>query len=534
MSEFHYLSIMSKLIRRGDYREGRNGGVYSLFGEQTKFHLEDGFPLLTTKKVHFKSIVVELLWFLRGDTNIKYLHDHGVTIWDEWADENGTTNKIYGYQWRKWSSSNWQTKVALVKKRDTNNHINLPFSLSTDRPTIVDCNDPLVGTMVQNNKGKSGLIYKKNNKGKNSSYAVWFNDTGGTVEVLRPNLKRGQFKDPMEKTTFGEGCLGYIKDRPSYYNSAYNLWRNMMARCYDSNLPEYALYGGSGIFVHREWRCFSNFLSDITQISGFDRWRESPNSYDLDKDYFCGDSYGPETCIFLPSKYNQALPNVSGSKYVATNLNNNEKLEFTCMGMFSKQVGIKHSQSISGALLSNGKKTRTWKFEKIDPPNGYIYRQEMFIDQIKNVIESLRSDPFGRRHIVSAWNPLEIDEMALPPCHCLFQFHVTTDGKLNCQLYQRSADWFLGVPFNIASYALLTHLIAREVNLVPGVFTHTFGDLHLYENHLEAANIQLLREIYDPPQLCITENKSIFDLEPNDIWLDNYKHHPIIKAEVSA
>src|SRR5690606_25916911 len=111
---------------------------------------------------------------------------------------------------------------------------------------------------------------------------------------------------------------------------------------------------------------------------------------------------------------------------------------------------------------------------------------------IANVIESLRSDPYGRRHIVSAWNPGEVDAMALPPCHCLFQFHVS-QGRLNCKLYQRSADWFLGVPFNIASYALLTHIIAREVGLEPGVFVHTFGDLHLYANHIEQAKTQLER-----------------------------------------
>lgn len=273
MTERNYLRIMKRLLDEGDYREGRNGGVYSLFGEQMRFDLRDGFPLLTTKRVHFKSVVVELLWMLRGDTNVKYLHDHGVTIWDEWADEYGELGPIYGHQWRSW---------------------------------------------------------------------------------------------------------------------------------------EY------------------------------------------------------------PSKTH---------------------------------------------------------WDAIDE-----------LDQITQVVESLRNDPYSRRHIVTAWNPADIPEMALPPCHCFFQFHVS-NGCLNCQLYQRSADWFLGVPFNIASYALLTHLIAREVGLEPGEFIHTFGDLHLYANHVEAAREQLSRTPRDFPSLSLRFNpdkQSIFTVAPDDVTVYNYDPHPTIKAEVSA
>lgn len=273
MSETAYLQILKSLILDGDYRQGRNGGVYSLFGEQMRFNLSDGFPLLTTKKVHFKSIVVELLWFLSGNTNVKYLHAHGVTIWDEWASKEGDLGPIYSAQWRGFGA---------------------------------------------------------------------YNQYGTSAKIP------------------GEG-----------------------------------------------------------------------------------------------------------------------------------------------------------------------------IDQIKNVIESLKNDPYGRRHIVSAWNPLEISEMALPPCHCLFQFHVSK-GRLNCHLYQRSADWFLGVPFNIASYALLTHLIAREVGLEPGEFIHSFGDLHLYENHLDAAKEQLKRTLRPLPKLFIENDVGIFELEPSDIKVYEYNPHPAIKAEVSA
>src|SRR3546814_713980 len=168
----------------------------------------------------------------------------------------------------------------------------------------------------------------------------------------------------------------------------------------------------------------------------------------------------------------------------------------------------------------------------------YVLRTPVVIDQIQKVIDGLKTDPNGRRHIVTAWNPAEIDEMALPPCHCLFQFFVANE-KLSCQLYQRSADIFLGVPFNIASYALLTSLIAHEVGFAAGEFIHTFGDVHLYANHVEQAKEQLSREPLPFPRVALTrggvaDGKGIFDFAPEDFHLLAYAHHPAIKAEVSV
>lgn len=267
--ENQYLDIMRRLIADGNYRDGRNGATYSLFGEQMRFDLKAGFPLLTTKRVPFHLIVSELIWMLRGDTNIRFLHEHNNHIWDEWADEHGNLGPVYGAQWRNW----------------------------------------------------------------------------------------------------------------------------------------------------------------------------------------------------------------------------------------------------------NGYETQSFR-----------------IDQIENLIEGIKGDPYGRRHIVTAWNPEQLNDMKLPPCHCFFQCHVA-DGKLNLHLYQRSADWFLGVPFNIASYALLTHLIARECALEPGTFVHSFGDLHLYANHLDAAKEQLSRSTYPlcdlelPPH---SEETSIFKIEPKDISVANYNAHGRIAADVSV
>jgi thymidylate synthase len=261
-----YLDLLTHLLEKGSDRPDRTGtGTISCFGYQMRFNLEEGFPVITTKKLHLKSIIHELLWFLNGDTNVKYLQDHGVKIWNEWAREDGELGPVYGHQWRSWSA-----------------------------------------------------------------------------------------------------------------------------------------------------------------------------------------------------------------------------------------------------------------------PDG---RQ---IDQISLLIDQIRTNPNSRRLIVSAWNVGELDQMALPPCHLLFQFYVN-DGRLSCQLYQRSADVFLGVPFNIASYALLTLMVAQVTGLKPGDFVHTFGDAHIYNNHLEQVRLQLLREPYPLPQMKINpEVKSIFDFKYDDFELINYQAHPHIKGEVSV
>jgi len=261
-----YLDLMRHVRDHGIRKEDRTGtGTLSVFGYQMRFDLADGFPVVTTKKLHLRSIIHELLWFLKGDTNIRYLHDNGVKIWDEWADENGDLGPVYGYQWRSWPAPD-----------------------------------------------------------------------GGTVDQIR-----------------------------------------------------------------------------------------------------------------------------------------------------------------------------------------------LLLDQIKN-------NPDSRRLMVSAWNPACVDDMALPPCHCLFQFYVA-DGRLSCQLYQRSADIFLGVPFNIASYALLTMMVAQECGLEPGEFVHTFGDAHLYSNHLEQVETQLAREPLPLPTMKLNPDiKSVFDFCYEDFELVGYESHPHIKAPVAV
>ncbi|WP_368651922.1 thymidylate synthase [Ornithinibacillus sp. 4-3] len=306
-----YLDLCKKILAAGKEKDDRtNTGTYSIFGHQMRFDLSKGFPLLTTKKVPFRIIAVELLWFIKGDTNIRYLLENNINIWNEWA-------------FKKWVESEDYTGPNM-------------------------------------------------------------DDFGNKI-----------LEDPAFKAE---------------YDKQMDIFKNRILE--DLGFAE--KYGDLGLVYGKQWRDF----------------------------------------------------------------------------------------------------------------NG--------VDQLKEVIDAIKTNPNSRRHIVSAWNPEDVPHMALPPCHTLFQFYVT-DGKLSCQLYQRSADVFLGVPFNIASYALLTHLIAHECGLEVGDFVHTFGDAHIYSNHVEQVELQLSRELRPLPTLKINSDKqSIFDFELNDFEIVDYDPHPTIKAPIAV
>lgn len=311
-----YLDLCQYILKNGTEKADRtNTGTYSVFGQQMRFDLGDGFPLLTTKKVPFRLVASELLWFVKGDTNIRYLLEHNNNIWNEWA-------------FKQWVESD-------------------------------------------------------------------------------------EYEGP-DMTDFGNR-----NQRDPEFNLLYQEQMNL-------------------------------FKENILNDQAF------------------AEKYG-----YLGNIY--------------------------------------------------GKQWRAWKTS-----------QNETIDQLQDVIQSIRHNPDSRRHIVSAWNPEDVPNMALPPCHTLFQFYVA-DGKLSCQLYQRSGDVFLGVPFNIASYALLTYLIAHECGLEPGKFVHTLGDAHIYTNHVEQVKTQLGRDVRPFPTLQINKEKeSVFDFELSDFELLDYNPHPSIKAPIAV
>lgn len=311
-----YLDLCKLILEKGHKKEDRTGtGTYSIFGHQMRFDLSEGFPLLTTKKVNFRLIASELLWFIKGDTNIRFLLENNNNIWNEWAFERWVESEDY------------------------------------DGPDMTDF-------------GRRSLVDENFNR-----------EYQKQMELFKEKILTD---DEFAKK---HGDLGYV-------------------------------YG-------KQWR---------------------------------------------------------------------------------------HWETKTGET----------------------------IDQLKNVIDSIRNNPDSRRHIVSAWNPEDIPFMALPPCHTLFQFYVA-DGKLSCQLYQRSGDIFLGVPFNIASYALLTHLIAHECDLEVGEFVHTLGDAHIYTNHVEQVKTQLQRDVRPFPQLKLNKEKqSVFDFELTDFELIGYDPHPAIKAPIAV
>jgi len=571
-----YFKLVQNVLDVGIEKDDRTGtGTISLPFQQMRFDLSNNsIPLLTTKKMHTRSIIYEILWYLRGTGSGKYLKDNNVRIWNEWMTPDDHLNYVYGYQWRKWETAENDSPVLIKQRQNCGTNAQfIPQNHELLEPVNSETNtDDVVGKYFVSNAGEEFRIIEKKYTKKNSHYLIQFTKSKTLIIKSLPNIKQGEVKNPHTKTVANEGCLGIIAEKPAYYKTAYNLWYNMMRRCHDQTLlPEYILYGGDGIFVDQPWRCFSNFLHDIKYLSGFRRWASAPNKYALDKDYYGGTCYSKETCVFLSNKYNKQLTNLNGDKIVGTRIKDGLIDESTIALELTKRHNLPKS-TIWSAMNSNKSKTsKGWQFEKLTPPQGYAYRKQLYIDQIATVIDQLRNNPDDRRIIVNAWNVGEISEMALPPCHAMFQFwsaelntadrekwfedniplgdrlllltntrdeyldaHGVPSRELRCHLYQRSADVGLGVPFNIVQYSILTHMIAQVTNHIATEFVWTGGDVHIYKNHVEALQGQLKLQAFPAPTLKLNKDiTEIDDFNYDDFEIVDYEHHPIIKMAVA-
>lgn len=456
----NYLQLLSKILEEGNPKSDRTGtGTLSLFGEQLKFDLQKGFPLLTTKRLHFKSIVTELLWLLRGDTNVRWLQQHGCSIWDEWSSPSGALGPVYGHSWRNY---------------------------------------------------------------------------GGPVKEIRqptPRLREG-----LEAT-----YLGVANGACKGSSPLGKTWEGMISRCYNVKDIGYAQYGGRGVHVCDRWLEFQQFYNDVQYIPGWDNKKTCSRQYVLDKDgRGNGFLYSPETCQWITSTENANLK--SGTTYVVTR--GSERFVFRNPAAFCAEQGI-DNRNFSDLWTDPkpGKQRCDFQLVSVTPDAG--------VDQLKQLVDGLRSNPDSRRHLMMAWNPADLGMVALPPCHMSVQFYVTAGetshdpSRLSCHMYQRSCDIFLGSPYNIASYALLTNLLALELQMQADKLVISFGDVHLYSNHEEQAREQLGRKPKPLPSLgvCFKPGAILHrkddpegspSYEPSDIFAAGYNPDPSIKAPVAV
>ncbi|MFW6173265.1 MAG: thymidylate synthase [Elusimicrobiota bacterium] len=544
--ECQYLDLLRKILEEGNDKGDRTGvGTYSIFGHQMRFDLRNNFPILTTKKVYWKGVVEELLWFLRGETDSKILEDKNVNIWKanttrEFLDKRGLDypegeiGSGYGKQFRRWETPGLK-RLILVKKRTAKN--GAKYTPSLEEKQIVSEYKASKYDGLTVTKKETGETYKIIGRDKKSDkYVIEFEDGVQCLSLNIGNIKNGQIKNPFYNSIYGVACRGRQDKKlfnRSWYNSAYNMWRSMIVRCYNVKHPSYKNYGEIGVGVDERWLCFANFVKDIVGLPYFQYWHKNPSEYYLDKDYFASKVYSRKTCIFL-HKYENLL--YSNYRPVVIR-HENVDYKFLTITEAAKEFNLDcrrvHDQG-SGKHITY----KDLKINFLEEPNGFVYRYEKIIDQLSNIINLIKNEPNSRRIVMTLWNPADLKYSCLPPCHGqVIQFYVN-GGKLSCLFHMRSIDSFLGLPFNLSSYALLTCLLAKIVGLEPGELVWSGGDVHIYKNHIEQVKEQLTRTPYQFPVLNIKkELNSIEDIEKlkyEDIELIGYKSHPTIKAEMAV
>lgn len=529
-----YLDLLKDVLETGVERDDRTGvGTISKFGTMLRFDLADGFPAVTTKKLWFKGVIHELLWLLGGISNIKYLNDNGVHIWDAWADKYGNLGPTYPYQWRSWSD------VTLVKKQAFEKPAKQPIDSGLDKQINIDWSKNDSGLVGKKFNTKCGqfVVIKENHiprekSGHFKKFDVKFINTGFIFHNATSSaIKSGMIKDPYYPSICDVACLGAKEiyfDKPMY-RDLYQTWFGMIRRCYDKNHIGFKNYGQNGVFVDDRWLVFSNFYTDAISLDNWLLKLEFPREYSLDKDYYCSNKYSSETCRWA-SKTEQSI-NTKMARLYRVTTDNGSSIE--CSKTYAARKYGFSTPALDQVLQNKYKRIKGYGADYIDHDKDYMPRITVN-DQIKNIVAGLKHNCNSRRICLNAWNVADLHAMKLPPCHLFANFYVL-DGKLSCMVVMRSSDTFLGLPFNIASYALLTSMLAQVTGFDVGTLVMSLGDTHIYKNHVDQVKEQLSREPTELPTLWLNPNiKCIDDFQYDDIRIKDYKCQPTIKAPVAV
>lgn len=536
----NYLSLMQEILDNGTWQSNRTGvDAISIPGAMLKFDLAEGFPAVTTKKLFFDAVKAELIGFIRGYTNAADFRSLGCKIWDQNANENkawlANPNRIGVDDLGRIYGAQWTDQVSITTKVKRNFKWQRPVCLPTPMPEVeLDLSSNragLVGKTFASNAFGRFRVVKEYYVGKHLRYDIQFEETGFLQEGrTKQQITVGEVRDFLVPSVHGVACLGGMWGNDE--GLAVQLkptWEGMISRCYRNSDPEYDRYGGSGVFVCRRWLNFSNFLADFKSIPGWELKLTYPDDYSIDKDFEGSNKYGPGLVRFAPRK-EQVLNSKQIKPFKGKCPDGNVYFFCTKTEAVEKfpeltPIGIGH------CLAGYQREHAGWKFKHVGSTHRY-----RIVNQLKEAVAKIKNDPTNRRIIVNAWRPDELDQMALPPCHLMYQFIVNVErNELSLCWYQRSNDCFLGSPFNIASYALLLSMVAQVTGFKARHLTYFAADTHIYRNHLEQVEEQLSRKPFKLPTLKLNnEVKDLLDFDVSDIELLNYKHHPAIAAPMAV
>lgn len=523
-----YLDGLKKIMNEGVDQADRTGtGTRSIFGYQMRFNLQDGFPAVTTKKLAWKAVVSELLWFLEGSSDEKRLKeilygdrniDKG-TIWTANAENQGKDlgyldnelGPVYGYHWRFM----YNNECFPVKKRVA---INTPFSLPQEELTVEQGDNKHLGKIYKNKFSQEyrvislGKIVSNGLKSQRYTYNIQYLNTKSVFKNIASVGNNSTHFDGFEPSLYNIGKLGYYEHKKeSAINKRLRVtWENMISRCYNPKDKRY--HSNNEVTVCDRWLVLSNFIDDAKNLDGW-LWYSRYSNIVLDKDYYGHNNmYCPTTSVFIPREHNnQYKTNVKPVMITHPNI---PTRYFPSYREYKKMAPL--------GVVS--------EYQNDD----FVIRHQFPVDQIGNLIKEIKVNPYSRRLILSSLDVGSVDKASLPPCHTVSQFYVR-EGKLSCHLFQRSADFFLGIPFNIASYSLFTHMIAHICDLEVGEFLHTITDAHIYHDHFDAVKEQLTREPLELPKLIIKRKVNhIDDFKMDDFELIGYQSHDKIAAKMAV